>query len=85
MNVPARRQLMKRLITEDTCHGENKSLSCQTVEALRTAIDALGMLVVVLSVLTAVLPFLRNLSRLNLWLIGLVSLVGTYFRADRSD
>jgi len=44
MDAPARRQLMKRLITENPCKGENKSLSCKTIEGLRTAIETLTML-----------------------------------------
>ncbi len=63
MEVSARRQLMKRLITESGCNGENKTISWQVVQALRTAIDALIMLTGILSFLAAVLPFLRVLTR----------------------
>ncbi len=35
-----RQQLMKWLITESLCDGENNTISCRTVEALKTAIDA---------------------------------------------
>ncbi len=30
MEVSARRRLMKQLITEKTCNGENKTISCRT-------------------------------------------------------
>ena len=44
MEPSARRQLMKRLITESVCDGENKTISCQTIGAIKTTIDALTML-----------------------------------------
>jgi len=44
MEASARWQLMKRLITESWCDGENKTLSCQTIGAIKTAIDALTLL-----------------------------------------
>ncbi len=68
MEVSARRRLMKRLITEKTCNGENKTISCRTIGALKTAIDALTMLMGILSVLAALLPLLRTLT----WLVRAV-------------
>jgi len=62
MGVSARRRLMKRLITESGCNGENKTTSCRAVGALKTAIDALTMLTGILTVLAALLPLLRTLS-----------------------
>jgi len=73
MEPSARRQLIKRLITESLCHGENKPLSCQTIGAIKTAIDALTLLTSILSFLAAVLPLLRALRRLFTWLTRLVA------------
>ena len=73
MEPLARRQLMKRLITESRCDGENKPLSCQTIGAIKTAIDALTLLMSILSFLAALLPLLRALRRLFTWLTRLVA------------
>lgn len=73
MDALDRRQLMKRLITERVCDGQNKTLSCSAIEALRTAIDALTILGTILSVLAALLPLLRTLTRLFTWLARLVA------------
>ncbi len=73
MDLSARRQLMKRLITESVCNGENKTLSCQTIGAIKTAIDALTMLMGVLSFLAALLPLLRVLKRSFTWLVRIVT------------
>jgi len=79
MDASARRQLMKRLITEPVCDGENKTISCKAVEALRTAIDALAILAAILSVLAAILPLLRVISRLFTWLVRLVAWLDRLF------
>jgi len=79
MAAPARRQLMKRLITESLCDGENKTISCKTIGAIKTAIDALTMLVGILSFLAALLPLLRTLSwlaRAVIWLERLFDRIG---------
>jgi len=79
MEVSARRRLMKRLITENICDGENKTISCRTIGALKTAIDALTMLTGILSVLAALLPLLRTLSwlvRAVVWLERLFTRIG---------
>ncbi len=79
MEVSARRRLMKRLITESGCNGENKTISCQTIGAIKTAIDALTMLMGILSVLAALLPLLRTLSwlaRAVVWLERLFDQIG---------
>ncbi len=73
METTARRQLMKRLITESLCDGENKTLSCQTLGALKTAIDGLTILMGILSFLAALLPLLRTLTRLFTWLVRIVT------------
>ncbi len=73
METSARRQLMKRLITESVCDGENKTLSCQTIGALKTAIDALTVLMGILSFLAAILPLLRVLKRSFTWLVRIVT------------
>ncbi len=72
MEASVCRSLMKRLITENECNGENKVISCQAVQALRTAIDVLTMLMGILSVLAAVLPLLRALARSFTWLVRIV-------------
>jgi len=73
MEASAHRQLMKRLITENRCSGENKIISCQAIQTLRTAIDALTMLMGILSFLATVLPLLRALTRLFTWLMRIVA------------
>ena len=73
MDTSSRRQLIKRLITESLCNGENKTIACQTIGAIKTAIDALTLLVGVLSFLAALLPLLRALKRLFTWLTQLVT------------
>jgi len=73
MELPARHQLMKRLATETVCESENKTISCEAVGALRTAIDALTILMAILSVLAAILPLFRILSRAFAWLISFVA------------
>ena len=79
MDASSRRQLMKRLITEPVCDGENKTISCKAVETLRTAIDALAILAAILSVLAAILPLLRVISRLFTWLVRLVAWLDRLF------
>ncbi len=79
MDASSRRQLMKRLITEPVCDGENTTISCKAVEALRTAIDALAILSAILSVLAAILPLLRVLTRLFTWLVRLVAWLDRIF------
>jgi len=79
MEAPARRQLMKRLITENLCDGENKTISCRTIGAIKTAIDALTMLVGIFCFLAALLPLLRTLSwfaRTVIWLERLFDRIG---------
>ncbi len=79
MEVSVRRRLMKRLITESQCNGENKTISCQAIGALKTVIDALTMLMGLLSVLAALLPLLRTLSwlaRAVVWLERLFDRIG---------
>ena len=73
MGASARRQLMKRLITESGCDGENKIISCQTLGVIKTAIDALTLLTSILTFLAALLPVLRALRRLYTWLGRLVA------------
>jgi len=73
MDPSVRRQLMKRLMTESLCDGENKTLSCQTIGTIKTAIDALTLLMSILSFLAALLPLLRALRRLFTWLTRLVA------------
>jgi len=73
MEPSARRQLMKRLITESRCDGENKPISCQTIGAIKTAIDALTLLTSILTFLAALLPLFRALRRLYPWLVRLVA------------
>ncbi len=73
MEPSARRQLMKRLITESLCDGENKTISCQTIGAIKTAIDALTLLTSILTFLAALLPLFRALRRLYPWLVRLVA------------
>ncbi len=79
MEVSARRRLMKRLITESQCNGENKIISCQAIGALKTAIDALTKPDGPLDVLAALLPLLRTLSwlvRAVVWLEPLFTRIG---------
>ncbi len=79
MEVSARRRLMKRLITESGCNGENKTISCRTIGALKTAIEALTMLMGILSFLVALLPLLRTLTwlvRVVVWLERLFDRIG---------
>ncbi len=73
MGTSARRPLMKRLITESVCDGENKTISCQAIGALKTAIDALTLLMGILSFLAALLPLLRVLKRSFTWLVRIVT------------
>jgi len=79
METSARRQLMKRLITESWCDSENKTISCQTIGAIKTAIDALTLLMSILRFLAAVLPLLRAIRRLYTWLTRLVVWVERIF------
>ncbi len=79
MEPSARRQLMKRLITESLCDGENKTISCQTIGAIKTAIDALTLLMSILTFLAALLPVLRALRRLYTWLGRLVAWLDRIF------
>lgn len=75
MEVSVRRRLMKRLITESGCNGENKTISFRTVGAIQAAIDALPMLTGILSLLATLLPLLRMLTwfvRDVVWLKRLV-------------
>ncbi len=72
MEASARRQLMKRLITESRCNGENKIISYQTVQALRTAIDGLTMLMGILSFLASIWTLLRVLTRSFTWFVRIV-------------
>ncbi len=62
MEASARRQWMKRFITESQCQGENKTIPCGAIQALRTASEALTMLTCILSVLVTVLPLSHPLS-----------------------
>ena len=55
------------------CGGENKTLSCQAIGALKTAIDALTMQQGILSFLAALRPFLRALKRLFIWLVRIAT------------
>ncbi len=73
MDASSRRQLIKRLITESLCNGENKTIACQTIGAIKTAIDALTLLMGILSFLASLLPLLRALKRLFTWLTQLVT------------
>ncbi len=79
MDISARRELMKRLITGNPCDGENKSFSCGAVEAIRTAIDALTILTAILSLLAAILPLLRAITGLFTWLVRLVAWLDRIF------
>jgi len=73
MELPARHQLMKNLVTENVCESESKTISCEAVDALRTAIDALTTLMTILSVLATLLPLFRLLSRVFVWLVRFVA------------
>jgi len=79
MERTERRKLLKRIITEDMCQGEVKTLPCKAIESLRFVLSALEILSLVLTVLAAVHPLLRGLTRVFSWLTRLVAWIERLF------
>jgi len=79
MERAERRKLLKRIITEDICQSDVKTLSCKAVESLKFVLSALETLSLVLTVLAAVHPLLRSLTRVFSWLTRLVTWIERLF------